>query len=123
MDAWSLGEKQGKDPGALEKPGEVRPASGLFANNGIDALTRQHTLVVKTGTDRRRKWKALMELFVWALDSEVKSLHRHNVRLRIIGDIQSIQLHLPRTYSQIQKRLPPIIRVTAALNIAAITAN
>ena len=27
-----------------------------------------------------------MELFVWALDSEVKSLHRHNVRLRIIGD-------------------------------------
>ena len=29
---------------------------------------------------------ALMELFVWALDSEVKSLHRHNVRLRIIGE-------------------------------------
>jgi undecaprenyl diphosphate synthase len=27
-----------------------------------------------------------MELFVWALDSEVKSLHRHNVRLRIIGE-------------------------------------
>ncbi|MFP1482901.1 hypothetical protein ACLB1S_05790 [Escherichia coli] len=31
-----------------------------------------------------RKVSALMELFVWALDSEVKSLHRHNVRLRII---------------------------------------
>ncbi|UVK77108.1 MAG: undecaprenyl diphosphate synthase [Sodalis sp. Fle] len=29
----------------------------------------------------------LMELFVHALDSEVKNLHKHNVRLCIIGDI------------------------------------
>ncbi|VDZ95807.1 UDP pyrophosphate synthetase [Salmonella enterica subsp. enterica] len=48
-----------------------------------------------------------MELFVWALDSEVKSLHRHNVRLRIIGDIQPIQLTFTRTYSQIRSAYRP----------------
>ncbi|AEW44381.1 undecaprenyl diphosphate synthase [Serratia symbiotica str. 'Cinara cedri'] len=30
---------------------------------------------------------ALMELFIHALDSELKSLQKHNVRLRVIGDI------------------------------------
>ncbi len=29
----------------------------------------------------------LMELFTWALSNEVKSIHQHNVQLRIIGDI------------------------------------
>lgn len=30
--------------------------------------------------------KGLMELFAFALDREVKKLHKHNIRLRIIGD-------------------------------------
>ena len=37
---------------------------------------------------------ALMELFVRALDSEVKSLHKHNVRLRVIGDISRFSARL-----------------------------
>ncbi|VEA67430.1 Undecaprenyl pyrophosphate synthase [Serratia plymuthica] len=35
-----------------------------------------------------------MELFVRALDSEVKSLHKHNVRLRVIGDISRFSTRL-----------------------------
>lgn len=58
-----------------------------------------------------------MELFVWALDSEVKSLHRHNVRLRIIGDTS-------RFNSRLQERIRKSEALTAGntgltLNIAA----
>lgn len=37
---------------------------------------------------------ALIELFVRALDSEVKSLNKHNVRLRIIGDTSRFGMRL-----------------------------
>ncbi len=47
-----------------------------------------------------------MELFVWALDSEVKSLHRHNVRLRIIGDTS-------RFNSRLQERIRKSEALTA----------
>jgi len=58
-----------------------------------------------------------MELFVWALDSEVKSLHRHNVRLRIIGDTS-------RFNSRLQERIRKAEALTEnntglTLNIAA----
>ena len=58
-----------------------------------------------------------MELFVWALDSEVKSLHKHNVRLRIIGDIS-------RFNNRIQERIRRAEELTQqndglTLNIAA----
>lgn len=60
---------------------------------------------------------ALMELFVWALDSEVKSLHKNNVRLKIIGDVQ-------RFSPRIQERIRSAESLTAqntglTLNIAA----
>jgi len=60
---------------------------------------------------------ALMELFVWALDSEVKSLHKHNVRLRVIGDTS-------RFSPRIQERIRRSETLTAnnsglTLNIAA----
>jgi len=60
---------------------------------------------------------ALMELFVWALDSEVKSLHKNNVRLKIIGDVQ-------RFSPRIQERIRHAESLTAqntglTLNIAA----
>lgn len=58
-----------------------------------------------------------MELFVWALDSEVKSLHKHNVRLRVIGDIS-------RFNNRIQERIRRAEELTQqnnglTLNIAA----
>ncbi|WP_294912128.1 (2E,6E)-farnesyl-diphosphate-specific ditrans,polycis-undecaprenyl-diphosphate synthase [Tatumella sp. UBA2305] len=60
---------------------------------------------------------ALMELFLWALDSEVKSLHKHNVRLKVIGDVK-------RFSPRIQERIRLAESLTAensglTLNIAA----
>ena len=90
-------KKQGKIRAFGHKAGakSVRRAVSFAANNGIEALT----------------------LFVWALDSEVKSLHRHNVRLRIIGDTS-------RFNSRLQERIRKSEALTAGntgltLNIAA----
>ncbi|MGC6563802.1 polyprenyl diphosphate synthase, partial [Escherichia coli] len=60
---------------------------------------------------------SLMELFVFALDNEVKSLHKHNVRLTIIGDIS-------RFSRRLQDRIKNSVALTANntglnLNIAA----
>lgn len=63
----------------------VRRAVSFAANNGIEALTL-YAFSSENWNRPEQEVSALMELFVWALDSEVKSLHRHNVRLRIIGE-------------------------------------
>ena len=48
--------------------------------------------------------KGLMELFAWALDREVSKLHKHNIRLRIIGDksrfSQSLQDKIAKAEAQ-----------------------
>ncbi|MXP56353.1 polyprenyl diphosphate synthase [Pantoea sp. Mhis] len=59
----------------------------------------------------------LMELFIWALDNEVKSLHKYNVNLRVIGDIEQFN-------NCIQKRIHYAQKLTQhnkglVLNIAA----
>lgn len=43
---------------------------------------------------------ALMELFVLALNSEIKSLHKHNIRLRIIGDTTRFGMKLQECIRQ-----------------------
>ncbi|MFP3013421.1 MAG: isoprenyl transferase [Arsenophonus sp. NC-QC1-MAG3] len=60
---------------------------------------------------------ALMELFTWFLDDEVKNLNIHNIKLTIIGDIS-------RFKSRLQNRIKHAIDLTAnntglQLNIAA----
>ncbi|PVJ68566.1 (2E,6E)-farnesyl- diphosphate-specific ditrans,polycis-undecaprenyl-diphosphate synthase, partial [Salmonella enterica subsp. enterica serovar Senftenberg] len=94
----------------------VRRAVSFAANNGIDALTL-YAFSSENWNRPAQEVSALMELFVWALDSEVKSLHRHNVRLRIIGDIS-------RFNSRLQERIRKSEALTAhntglTLNIAA----
>ena len=49
----------------------------LLRNNGIEALTL-YAFSSENWNRPAQEVSALMELFVWALDSEVKSLHRHN---------------------------------------------
>ncbi|WP_027858831.1 polyprenyl diphosphate synthase [Marinobacterium jannaschii] len=61
--------------------------------------------------------KGLMELFKFALDREVKKLHKHNVRLRVIGDKS-------RFSESLQKRIAAAEALTAdcdglTLNVAA----
>ncbi len=94
----------------------VRRAVSFAANNGIDALTL-YAFSSENWNRPEQEVSALMELFVWALDSEVKSLHRHNVRLRIIGDTS-------RFNSRLQSRIKKAEALThdntgLTLNIAA----
>lgn len=64
----------------------VRRAVSFAVSKQLDALTL-YAFSSENWNRPPQEVMALMELFVWALDSEVKSLHKHNVRLRIIGDI------------------------------------
>ncbi|MEH0875944.1 (2E,6E)-farnesyl-diphosphate-specific ditrans,polycis-undecaprenyl-diphosphate synthase [Pectobacterium cacticida] len=64
----------------------VRRSVSFAVSHGLDALTL-YAFSSENWNRPAQEVSALMELFVRALDSEVKSLHKHNVRLRVIGDI------------------------------------
>ena len=111
-------KRQGKIRAFGHKAGakSVRRAVSFAANNGIDALTL-YAFSSENWNRPAQEVTALMELFVWALDSEVKSLHRHNVRLRIIGETS-------RFNSRLQERIRKAEALTEnntglTLNIAA----
>ncbi len=94
----------------------VRRAVVFAANNGIDALTL-YAFSSENWSRPAQEVSALMELFTWALDSEVKNLHRNNVRLRVIGDTG-------RFNSRLQERIQKAEALTSqntglTLNIAA----
>lgn len=64
----------------------VREAVSFAAEKGIKCLT----LFAFSSENWRRpeqEVKGLMELFTWALSNEVRSLHKNNIKLRVIGDI------------------------------------
>lgn len=88
-------KRQGKIRAFGHKAGakSVRRAVSFAVNQGIDVLTL-YAFSSENWNRPAQEVSALMELFVWALDSEVKSLHRHNVRLRIIGDISRFNARL-----------------------------
>lgn len=94
-------KRQGKIRAFGHKAGakSVRRAVSFAANNGIEALTL-YAFSSENWNRPAQEVSALMELFVWALDSEVKSLHRHNVRLRIIGDTTRFNARLQETDPQ-----------------------
>ncbi|EKT53413.1 polyprenyl diphosphate synthase [Providencia sneebia] len=94
----------------------VRNAVRFSVKNNISSLT----LYAFSSENWRRPEKevsSLMELFVFALDNEVKKLHKNNVKLLIIGDIS-------RFNERLQKRIKKAQDLTAnntglRLNIAA----
>ena len=71
----------------------VRRAVSFAVSNNIEALTL-YAFSSENWNRPQQEVLALMELFVWALDSEVKSLHKHNVRLKVIGDISRFNARL-----------------------------
>ncbi len=94
----------------------VRRAVSFAVSNNLEALTL-YAFSSENWSRPPQEVTALMELFVWALDSEVKSLHKHNVRLRVIGDTS-------RFSPRIQERIRRSETLTAnnsglTLNIAA----
>ncbi|MDZ7279426.1 (2E,6E)-farnesyl-diphosphate-specific ditrans,polycis-undecaprenyl-diphosphate synthase [Pantoea eucrina] len=94
----------------------VRRAVSFAVSHKLEALTL-YAFSSENWSRPAQEVTALMELFVWALDSEVKSLHKHNVRLRIIGDIS-------RFNNRIQERIRRAEELTQhndglTLNVAA----
>lgn len=111
-------KKQGKIRAFGHKAGakSVRRAVSYAASHGIEALTL-YAFSSENWNRPEQEVSALMELFVWALDSEVKSLHRHNVRLKIIGDTRRFN---PRLQERIRKAETLTEKNTGlTLNIAA----
>ncbi|AIX50313.1 MULTISPECIES: (2E,6E)-farnesyl-diphosphate-specific ditrans,polycis-undecaprenyl-diphosphate synthase [Pantoea] len=94
----------------------VRRAVSFAVSHKLEALTL-YAFSSENWSRPPQEVTALMELFIWALDSEVKSLHKHNVRLCIIGDIS-------RFSGRIQERIRRAEELTQqnnglTLNIAA----
>ncbi|CUX96922.1 (2E,6E)-farnesyl-diphosphate-specific ditrans,polycis-undecaprenyl-diphosphate synthase [Candidatus Doolittlea endobia] len=71
----------------------VRRAVSFSVRHHFEALTL-YAFSSENWNRSSQEVSALMELFVFALDSEVKSLQKHNVRLRIIGDTSRFSLCL-----------------------------
>ena len=63
----------------------VRSAVSFAAKHGIKVLTL-YAFSSENWSRPEAEVSALMALFMKALDSEVKKLHKNNIRLKIIGD-------------------------------------
>lgn len=71
----------------------VRATVRGCASRGVQALT----LFAFSSENWKRpedEVRGLMDLFLWALDKEVKRLIEHNIRLRVIGDLAALPLEL-----------------------------
>ncbi|WP_044105138.1 (2E,6E)-farnesyl-diphosphate-specific ditrans,polycis-undecaprenyl-diphosphate synthase [secondary endosymbiont of Heteropsylla cubana] len=94
----------------------VRYAVNFAIKHRFHALTL-YAFSSENWSRPKQEVSALIELFVWALDGEIKILHKNNIRLRIIGNIVAFPLHL-------QERIHRSERLTCTndglnLNIAA----
>ncbi len=110
-----------------ESRGKIR-LSGHKA--GVNAVKEAITYAAEKGIERltlfafsSENWKrpkeevsGLMELFTWALSNEVQSVHKNNIRLRVIGNTEKLSRSL-------QDKIKDAYELTAAntgliLNIA-----
>lgn len=94
----------------------VRRAVNFAARHQIEVLTL-YAFSSENWSRPEEEVSALMSLFMRALDSEVKTLHKNNIRLRIIGDTAKFSASL-------QQRIAQAEQLTAqntglCLNIAA----
>nr|WP_175494977.1 (2E,6E)-farnesyl-diphosphate-specific ditrans,polycis-undecaprenyl-diphosphate synthase [Xenorhabdus mauleonii] len=94
----------------------VRSSVSFSVKHNIKSLTL-YAFSSENWNRPQQEVSSLMELFVFALDNEVKSLHKHNVKLSVIGDIS-------RFSTRLQERIRRSVELTAGntglqLNIAA----
>lgn len=76
----------------------VRAVVETSARQGIEVLT----LFAFSSENWRRpeaEVGALMQLFVLALEREVKKLHKHNIRLRVMGDVSAFSARIQKLIS------------------------
>lgn len=113
---WAKRHRKGSLSGHKAGVSSVRSVVEGCAELGVEALT----LFAFSSENWQRpalEVKGLMELFAFALDREVKKLHKHNIRLNIIGDKS-------RFSQSLQNKIDKAERLTAEnsgliLNIAA----
>ncbi|VFP78570.1 Ditrans,polycis-undecaprenyl-diphosphate synthase ((2E,6E)-farnesyl-diphosphate specific) [Candidatus Erwinia haradaeae] len=71
----------------------VRRAVSFSVNHHLDALTL-YAFSRENWNRPAQEVMALLELFILVIDSEINSLHKNNVRLKIIGDISRFSRRL-----------------------------
>ena len=111
-------EQRGKFRVSGHKAGvkSVRAAVSFAYRLNLDALT----LFAFSSENWRRpegEVSALMSLFIAMLGSEVKKLHRNNIRLRIVGEHHGLSAHLQRKIAEAEALTANNTGLT--LNIAA----
>lgn len=94
----------------------VRAAVNFAAQHQINVLTL-YAFSSENWNRPEKEVKALMNLFIQALDSEVKKLHKNNIRLNIIGDKSAFSPHLQQRIMQSETLTAQNTGLT--LNIAA----
>jgi undecaprenyl diphosphate synthase len=94
----------------------VKRAVAFAVSQKLEALTL-YAFSSENWNRPAQEVSALMELFFVALDKEVKNLHKHNVRLRIIGDTQRFSDKLKQKIHQSEQITQDNTGLT--LNIAA----
>ncbi|HGO5855400.1 TPA: polyprenyl diphosphate synthase [Mannheimia haemolytica] len=80
----------------------VRSAVSFAAKHHIQVLTL-YAFSSENWSRPETEVSALMSLFMKALDSEVKKLHKNNIRLKIIGDKSAFSENLQKRIAESEK--------------------
>lgn len=94
----------------------VRSAVNFAAKHRIEVLTL-YAFSSENWKRPEAEVSALMSLFMRALDSEAKRLHKHNIRLKIIGDVSAFSDKLRQRIQQVEQLTAENSGLT--LNVAA----
>ncbi|MDP9500536.1 polyprenyl diphosphate synthase [Bisgaard Taxon 45] len=94
----------------------VREAVSYARKIGIKVLTL-YAFSSENWNRPKTEVNALMTLFMQALDLEVKTLHKNNIKLNILGDVTEFSAHLQNKIKQAEQLTENNTALT--LNIAA----
>lgn len=113
---WAKNRGKSRVAGHKEGMKAVRRAVKFAVDNNIRVLTL-YAFSSENWSRPRQEIIALMGLFIWVLDSEIKNLQKNCVRLRVIGDTRRLNW-------RIQERIRAAEKLTQAnngliLNVAA----
>ncbi|OOF78618.1 di-trans,poly-cis-decaprenylcistransferase [Rodentibacter caecimuris] len=102
--------------GHTQGVGAVRRAVSYARQIGVKVLTL-YAFSSENWNRQEHEVSALMQLFMQALDREVKKLHKNNIRLKIIGDISRFSEKLQEKIKRAENLTEKNTALT--LNIAA----
>ena len=113
---WAKNRKQLRIVGHREGLKAVRRTVKYAHELGVKVLTL-YAFSSENWKRPEQEVSALMALFIYALNKEVKLLHENNMRINIIGDISRFSVHLQKMILQAQERTKN--NTGLVLNIAA----